>query len=49
MKEKCHHYALGCFIKQCLKVAGLNIEAMCAAIHMGTATYEEIKRAMISA
>ncbi len=49
MKEKCHHYVLGRFIKQCLKAAGLNIDVMCAEIHMGPATYEEIKRATISA
>lgn len=49
MKKECHHYALGLFIKKCLKAAGLNIIPMCKEIHIGLATYEEIKRATISA
>lgn len=44
MKEKSHQLALGVFIEEQLKCANLNINEMCKEIHMGTATYEELKK-----
>ena len=39
MENKFVHPKLGEFIEEALKVAHINISAMCRAIHMGPATY----------
>ena len=43
MENKFVHPKLGEFIEEALKVAHINISAMCRAIHMGPATYQKIK------
>ena len=44
MENKIVHPKLGEFIEEALKVAHINISAMCRAIHMGPATYQKIKK-----
>ena len=44
MENKFVHPKLGEFIEEALKVAHINISAMCRAIHMGPATYQKIKK-----
>jgi hypothetical protein len=48
MSKKIMHQALGLFIEEELRRAGVKIMEMCEAINMGHSTYAELKGASIS-
>ncbi|MDD3038159.1 hypothetical protein [Bacteroides sp.] len=48
MKKKYHHYALGLFIEEILKIDHVNISKMCCEIDMSKETYEKLKKGMIN-
>ena len=48
MRNEIRHEALGILIEEELRRAGVNITAMCDAMHMGHTTYSDLRGAPIN-
>lgn len=48
MKKESRHPILGCFIAEELRRKEIRIKTMCKETHIGTATYEKVKKGMIN-